>query len=227
MRNFMVATSSPSWSVKSSRLVTKWPRPRPVCLLRRDRVDDGGDLELVAGDQGSLVVLVAVGGHHRGEAGVVEQLHQPVGRAVAWRGAGRPGRLGLQAGPQAPHDPGLEHGGRGDDAGEAGVLGGLVVDVDRVVVPHGLHPVADHRLVDRVGPAGGVHRPTGPRTPAGRSSRSAGVAHRAPRFMPRPAMARISRWISLTPPPKVLIWAWRAARSSSPWRTAPGEPGLR
>ena len=33
------------------------------------------------------------------------------------------------------------------------------------------------------------------------------VGHRALLVMPRPAVARISRWISLTPPPNVLICA--------------------
>ena len=32
MRNRMVATRSPCWSVNSSRVVTKWPSPSPVCF---------------------------------------------------------------------------------------------------------------------------------------------------------------------------------------------------
>ena len=47
------------------------------------------------------------------------------------------------------------------------------------------------------------------------------------RAMPRPAVATISRSTSTTPPPNVLICAARAARSTSPWSTAPGEPAAR
>ncbi len=32
IRNRMVATRSPCWSVNSSRVVTKWPSPSPVCF---------------------------------------------------------------------------------------------------------------------------------------------------------------------------------------------------
>ena len=52
-------------------------------------------------------------------------------------------------------------------------------------------------------------------------------AHRAPRVMPRPAVATISRWTSLTPPPNVLTCAWRPVASSRPRSSAPGEPGSR
>ena len=47
-------------------------------------------------------------------------------------------------------------------------------------------------------------------------------ACRAVRAMPRPIQATISRITSLTPPPNVLIWAARAAFSSSPRSTTPG-----
>ncbi len=48
-----------------------------------------------------------------------------------------------------------------------------------------------------------------------------------PRVMPSPAVATISRWTSLTPPPNVLICAWRPVASTRPRSTAPGEPGTR
>ena len=39
-------------------------------------------------------------------------------------------------------------------------------------------------------------------------------------------MATISRWTSFTPPPNVLICAWRAVRSSFALQAPrPGEPG--
>ena len=52
-------------------------------------------------------------------------------------------------------------------------------------------------------------------------------AQRDPRRMPRPTVATISRCTSLTPPPKVLICAWRADSSSRPFSAAPGEPATR
>ena len=217
----------------------KWPAPRPVAFSP----DTSSMIELASrwspGHQRTHVVLVAVGGHHGGEPGLVEQAHQVVAGRVGAHLAGGAGPVGLQRGTQSAHDPGLEHGGRGDDARKSGVTCRVVVDVHRVVVAHGLHPVPDHRQVDRIlspcgHPGGHPHerlqlvvegRPAGGRS--GCSWRCRRRAHRDDRFIPRPAMARISRWTSLTPPPKVLIWAWRPARSSSPWSTAPGDPGLR
>ena len=122
------------------------------------------------------------------------------------------------------------------DPREAVGPGRRLVDVDGVLVAHGVDPVPDHGLVDLVA---GLHgRPAGlPSKAAQRGQQGVGVgrrgavdpdvdrAHRAARVMPRPAMATISRWISFTPPPKVLIWAWRAVRSSRPASTAPGSPG--
>ena len=61
-------------------------------------------------------------------------------------------------------------------------------------------------------------------TPAG--PLAAHRAHRAP-VMPNPAVATISRCTSLTPPPNVLIWAWRCDDSIRPRNNAPGEPGVR
>ena len=54
------------------------------------------------------------------------------------------------SGPVADHEPGRQHRRRGDDALTAGVTGGLLVDVDGVLVAHRLDEVADHRLVDGV-----------------------------------------------------------------------------
>ncbi len=207
--------------------------PEAGGLLRRHRVDDRGDLEMVAGHQGADIVLVAVGGHHRGEAGLVEQGHQLIAGAVTTRFAGGPGPIGLLGGPEPPHDPHLQHGGRGDDPREPGLACRRLVHVDRVVVAHGFDPVPDHGQVDGVLAPGDrsrgetheglqllVEALVGGVRCGGRA------AHRDARFMPSPAVARISRCTSLTPPPKVLICAWRPARSSSPWSTAPGEPGL-
>ncbi len=226
IRNSIVATSSPSWSRYSVRLVTKWPMPEPGLLLPRDRVDHRRHLEPVPGHQRTLVVLVAVGGHDRGEPGPVQEGRDLVVGRARRLPAGAAGGVFVQAGPQPPHDPGLQHGRRCDHAREPGGPGGVGVDVDRVEVPHRLHPVLDHGLVDGLGPTGGRSRDLADEGLQLVVQRRR-PAHRAPRFMPRPAVARISRWISLTPPPNVLIWAWRPARSSSPWSAAPGEPGLR
>ncbi len=105
--------------------------------------------------------------------------------------------------------------------------GGLV-DVDRIEIAHRLDPMADHRLVHRIGSDHLLSRRLAdeglqPFLVGRLSARLVDApcrgfrrvrlgtrrAHRAARFIPRPAMATISRWISLTPPPKVLIWACR------------------
>ncbi len=57
---------------------------------------------MVAGHQGAHVVLVAVGGHHRGEAGLVEEGHELIAGAVTTRLAGGPGPVGLLRRPGAP-----------------------------------------------------------------------------------------------------------------------------
>ena len=126
----------------------------------------------------------------------------------------------------------MEHRGRGDDAFKTVGTGDRLVDVDRVLVPHGFDPVPDHGLVHGVGRnVGGALGGTFERLQLGQESVAHRVAHRvthrAARFMPRPAMATISRWTSFTPPPKVLICAPRAARSSRPRSTSPAEPGAR
>ena len=121
--------------------------------------------------------------------------------------------------------------------------GRLVVDVDRVLVAHG---VDQCRIIawltsSRASMGGPLGMPSKARSFASSASASVSVSVSvsavppsgatgltvAARVMPRPAMATISRWISLTPPPKVLIWAWRAVRSSRPASTAPGESGER
>ena len=122
MRKRMVATSSPCWSVKSRRVVTKWPSPRPVRLLGRHRLDHRRRGQPVAEHERPCVLLVAVGGHHRGEAGRVEQRRRArswaVGASASARSDGQraPRRRG---GPVAAHDPGLEHRRRGHHPGEA------------------------------------------------------------------------------------------------------------
>ena len=120
-------------------------------LLPTDRVNHRGHLQQVAGHQRALVVLVTVGCHNRSEAGSVQQGHERVGRCAALRLAAAPSLVPGQRGPQAGHGPGLQHGGRGDHSFEARGPGRLVVEIDRVVVPHRLHPVTNHRLVHRIG----------------------------------------------------------------------------
>jgi len=180
--------------------------------------------------QGAVVVLVAVGGDDRGEALVVEQDHHLLVRPAPLRGALGPSLLGQQRRAQAAHDPGLQHRRGSDDPGEPRRACRVLVHVDRVEIVHRLDPVADHRLVHRIGSDHLVARRLADEglqpVLVGRPSPLFLVggfrvlrlgprrAHRAARFIPSPAMARISRWISLTPPPKVLIWACRPARSS-------------
>ena len=115
-----------------------------------------------------------------------------------------------------------------------------LVHVDRVVVAHGLHPVTDHGQVHGIGPhqpgTGGeaderlqlfIERAAGLLRGGAARHRCLRRCHLDARFIPSPAVAKISRWTSLTPPPKVLICDCRPARSSSPWSAAPGESGLR
>src|SRR5205807_9080547 len=108
------------------------------------------------------------------------------------------------------------------------------VEVRRVGVTDGLAPMPDHGLVHRVGrQLGRAARTTfvgldlgqegGPLVDLGGRH----CASRARRAMPRPAAATISRCTSLTPPPKVLIWAERPISSIWPPNTAPGDPPRR
>ena len=189
-------------------------------------------------------MLLAVGGDHRGQALVVEEAHHRLVGPAPLRGPSRPGLLGEERCPQAAHDPGLQHGGRGDDLVVSRGARRLVGHVHRVVIAHGLDPVPDHRRVDRVGRQarragrlpdqrdqfGTVVRERRQLFESllarGRPGRRHG-RHRAPRVIPSPAVATISRCTSLTPPPNVLICAWRPVASTRPRSTAPGEPGTR
>ncbi len=200
-------------------------------LLVGDRLDDRRRRQVIAEMEIPVVLLLAVGRDHRREPGVVEQCHELVACVPAARGTGA----------HAAHDPGLEHHRRRHDLAVHRLLRSLWLRIDGVLVADGLDPVADHRLVHRVGavlglpgrfalellePGGerglvGVHRRCHP------SLLPPGGGHLARRAMPRPALAMISRCTSLTPPPKVLICAARPARSTSPCRTAPGEPAGR
>ena len=127
------------------------PRAQPRALGIRDRLDDGAHQEPVADHQGAVVVLLAVGGDDRGEALVIEQGHHLLVRPAPLRGALGPGLLGQQRGAQAAHDPGLQHGGRGDELVVSRGARRLVGHVHRVVIAHRLDPVPDHRDVHRVG----------------------------------------------------------------------------
>src|SRR5690606_1638231 len=88
-----------------------------------------------------------------------------------------------------------------DDAGVPGGPRSVLVDVDRVLVAQGVHPVVNHRLIHRVS---GLAGPAG----AGRLDLvDTGLQVRAPRGTLgtlSPAAAIISRITSLTPPPKVM-----------------------
>ena len=111
----------------------------------------------------------------------------------------------------------------------------LVGYVHRVAIAHGLDPVADHRHIHRVGRqarrAGRLPDQRGQLGTVVREGRqlfeSLRGRHRAPRVIPSPAVATISRCTSFTPPPNVLICAWRPVASTRPRSTAPGEPGTR
>ena len=179
------------------------PGPQLRRLALRHRFDHRVEGDPVTGPQRPQILLLAVGGDDGGVSGAVQQSGQLVVRPRAVGVAG-----------EAAHRPGLEHGRRSD--GVRPLVGG-------VGVTHGLAPVPDHRLVDRVlAHTGGRGRPAliGLELlvcePYG--------AHRRPLRIPSRIVATISRWTSLTPPPKVLICAARFIRSSSPSPKAPGEP---
>ena len=111
-------------------------------LLLGDRFDHRGRRDLVARPQVAGVPLVAVGGDHRGVAGVGQKLVQVVLLVV--------GRLRGLRHLEAAQDPGLHHGGGCDDAAVRRALGGLRIRVDRIAVTQDVAPVADHRLVHQV-----------------------------------------------------------------------------
>ena len=127
------------------------PRAQSGALRIRDRLNDGAHQQPVADHQGAVVVLLAVGGDDRGQALVIEQGHHLLVRPAPLRGALGPGLLGQQRGAQAAHDPGLQHGGRGDELVVSRGARRLVGHVHRVVIAHRLDPVPDHRDVHRVG----------------------------------------------------------------------------
>ena len=136
---------------------------------------------------------------------------------------------------QARHDPGLEHRGRRHDAA-----------VDRLAreSPRSrCRPDCDRprrrtsagssaRSPDRA-PHAGLALDADEGGEAFSSNAASGVTDegrllsgptRRARGRPRPIIATISRWISFTPPPKVLIWQWRHSRSTSPRSTRPASP---
>ena len=149
----------------------------------------GGDGHLLTGAQIPMVGLLAVGGDHADVSGAVEQLHH---RAHGVVGRTLPG--------EAEHRPHLNHGGWRHDSGVACGLGRRVVDVNRVGVAEGFHPVLDRRQVHRIpsvtrrGDDGGRDLVDG----------FPDVGHRGTLGTLRPAAAIISRMTSLTPPPKVI-----------------------
>ena len=109
-------------------------------LLRPDHVGQfGADADLFAGAQVAVVGLLAVGRDDADIACLVEQFDDARQRVVVGANSAQP-----------QHRPDLDHRRRRDDAGMAGGPGRGLVDVDRVAVADGLHPVVDHRLVHRI-----------------------------------------------------------------------------
>ena len=159
-------------------------------LLRPDHVGElGADADLFAGAQVPVVGLLAVGRDDADIAGLVEQFDDPGQRVV------------VGANPAQPqHRPDLDHRRRRDDAGMAGGPGRGLVDVDRVAVADGLHPVVDHRLVHRIA--------ADPRLAAARRldlfDGLLETRHRGTLGTFRPDAAIISRITSFTPPPNVM-----------------------
>ena len=104
----------------------------------------GADRELLAGAQVPVVLLLAVGGHYRGEPGVVEHGGHQAQRVTGVTAS-------VRHRPQPAHGPDLDHRGRGDQLAVHRGGGRPGVGVDRVDVAHGLGPVPDHGQVHRVG----------------------------------------------------------------------------
>ena len=153
-------------------------------LLPGDGLDHAALHRHVAQPQVTYVRLLAIGGNDRRAAQFGEQVIQP--------GSGSRVRFGIEF----AHAPGLQHRRWRD----------LVRTwrVARIVVAHRRAPVPDHRRVHA------VSRPA--RTDqlgAGQllKLRNGGGAHREPSCTPRACVTISSRWISFTPPPKVLICA--------------------
>ncbi len=173
------------------------PGPQRRALELRDGFDRRRRAEQVAGAEVPPVLLTTVGGHHRGEAGLVEQLqHRAHG---PHRGRRRIGQ------PQPRHRPRLHHGGRSHQPTVDGALGKRRIRVDGVGVLHRVAPVADHGRIDRVPGDLGLRRLPDVGSETREQLVATGPAHRAARGRPRPRVATISRWISFTPPPNVLI----------------------
>src|SRR5580704_3131446 len=150
-----------------------------------DVQEPGPDGELLAELEVAVVGLIAVGRDHGGVPGLVEDLDHLTQRVV------------VRADPvQAGHRPDLDHGRRGQ------VWAGAI----HARQGERLGPGADHRQVDRVA-RGARAALAGGRDPGGGGpDRILGghrCAHRGARGRPSPAVAMSSRWISLTPPPKV------------------------
>ena len=87
---------------------------QPGALGIRDRLNHRAHQQAIPHDQRAPVVLLAVGGHHRGQALVVEQAHHLLVGPAPLLGPLGPGLLDEQREAQAAHDPGLQHGRRGD-----------------------------------------------------------------------------------------------------------------
>ena len=99
----------------------------------------GDDADILAWTQVAVIRLIAVGGDDADKACVVEQFHDRTDGIVAGTVAA-----------EAHHRPHLDHRGRCDDARMACRLGRRLVDVDLILVAHGVDPVPDHRLVHRI-----------------------------------------------------------------------------
>ena len=165
-----------------------------------------------------MVGLLAVGGHDRGEPGLVAApRHQPE-RVVAVRAP-----AAARASSTPAPSPAARPARRAPPPPRPGV------GVHRVVVAERLGPVADHRQVDRVPgrprrALPGRGRPAAP--PRGSSRSRSASRHRGTRGRPSPAVAISSRWISFTPPPnvstRVALGLDVQPATSSPWPRRPG-----
>ena len=85
-----------------------------------------------------MIGLLTVGGHHTDVTGLVEETQDLAQRII----------VGAYCA-QAHHGPDLDHRRRRHYARVTGSLGRGLVNVDGVLIPDGIQPVLDHRLVDQ------------------------------------------------------------------------------
>ena len=115
-------------------------------LLRGDRLGRHLVADLIAWNELAEILLLAVRGDDRREAGLVEDVER---LPLIAEGLGV-GLFLCRRRPQPAHRPRLEHRRRGDDRFTTRRLRGVRVEISRVAIPDRVAPVVDHRLVDRV-----------------------------------------------------------------------------